>query len=61
MQADARRVAERLREESEEAAEQTQQRAEADARRRLDDAAKEMSRLSGLRSDVRSGSRSSPS
>jgi cell division septum initiation protein DivIVA len=54
LQANARRVAERLREESEEAAEQTRQRAEADARRRLDDAAKEISRLSGLQSDVRS-------
>ena len=43
-----------LREESEEAAEQTRQRAEADARRRLDDATKEISRLSGLQSDVRS-------
>jgi len=54
LQANARRVAERLREESEEAAEQTRQRAEADARRRLDDATKEIARLSGLQSDVRS-------
>ena len=54
LQANAKRVADRLREESEEAAEQTRQRAEVDARRRLDEATKEISRLSGLQSDVRS-------
>jgi cell division septum initiation protein DivIVA len=54
LQDNARRVAERLREESEEAAELTRQRADADARRRLDEAGKEISRLSGLQSDVRS-------
>ena len=53
MHANAKRAAERLREESEEAAEQTRQRAEADARRRLDEATKEISRLSGLQTDVR--------
>ena len=54
LQANAARAAERLREESEEAAEQTRQRADADARRRLDEAGKEIARLSGLEADVRS-------
>ena len=45
LQANAARAAERLREESEEAAEQTRQRADADARRRLDEAGKEIARL----------------
>jgi len=53
LQANAQRAAERLREESEEAAEQTRQRAETDARRRLDEAGKEITRLSGLQTDVR--------
>jgi cell division septum initiation protein DivIVA len=53
LQANAMRAAERLREESEEAAEQTRQRAETDARRRLDEAGKEITRLSGLQADVR--------
>jgi cell division septum initiation protein DivIVA len=53
LQDNARRVADRLREESEEAAELTRQRAEVDARRRLDEATKEISRLSALQSDVR--------
>ena len=54
LQDNARRVADRLREESEEAAELTRKRAEVDARRRLDDATKEISRLSALQTDVRS-------
>jgi len=53
LHANAARAAERLREESEEAAEQTRQRADADARRRLDEATKEIGRLSGLQTDVR--------
>ena len=54
LHANAARAAERLREESEEVAEQTRQRADADARRRLDEATKEIARLSGLQTDVRS-------
>ena len=53
LHANAARAAECLREESEEAAEQTRQRADADARRRLDEATKEIGRLSGLQTDVR--------
>ena len=53
LHANAARAAERLREESEEAAERTRQRADADAHRRLDEATKEIARLSGLQTDVR--------
>jgi hypothetical protein len=52
LHANAARAAERLREESETAAEQTRRRADAEATQRLDQAA-EVTRLSGLQSDVR--------